>query len=98
MIDNCSLIDWNTLLQQCSATNYLRITGIDMDGDGSFACVELKELCDIAADEEDCRNLLTEYVLQNAYHPSILCWKLPEDHADFAALLRELDSTRPVLF
>ena len=70
----------------------------DMDGDGSFACVELKELCDIAADEEDCRNLLTEYVLQNAYHPSILCWKLPEDHADFAALLRELDSTRPVLF
>ena len=41
--------------------------------DGSFACVELKELCDIAADEEDCRNLLTEYVLQNAYHPSILC-------------------------
>ena len=70
----------------------------DMDEDGSFACVELKELCDIAADEEDCRNLLTEYVLQNAYHPSILCWKLPEDHADFAALLRELDSTRPVLF
>ena len=70
----------------------------DMDEDGSFACVELKELCDIAADEKDCRNLLTEYVLQNAYHPSILCWKLPEDHADFAALLRELDSTRPVLF
>ena len=69
-----------------------------MDEDGSFACVELKELCDIAADEEDCKNLLTEYVLQNAYHPSILCWKLPEDHADFAALLRELDSTRPVLF
>lgn len=42
----------------------------DMDEDGSFACVELKELCDIAADEEDCKNLLTEYVLQNAYHPS----------------------------
>jgi hypothetical protein len=36
VIDNCSLIDWNTLLQQCSATNYLRITGIDMDGDGSL--------------------------------------------------------------
>ena len=70
----------------------------DMDEDGSFACVELKELCDIAADEEVCRNLLTEYVLQNAYHPSILCWKLPENHADFAALIRELDSTRPVLF
>lgn len=34
--DNCSLIDWNTLLQQCSAINYLRITGIDMDGDGSL--------------------------------------------------------------
>ena len=63
----------------------------DMDEDGSFACVELKELCDIAADEEDCKNLLTEYVLQNAYHPSILCWKLPEDHADFAwAVIRIL--------
>lgn len=40
----------------------------DMDEDGSFACVELKELCDIAADEETvricsqnmcCRTLIT---------------------------------------
>ncbi|MCS3233559.1 hypothetical protein NXW89_31445 [Bacteroides thetaiotaomicron] len=37
VIDNCSLIDWNTLLQQCSATSYLRITGIDMDGGRKFA-------------------------------------------------------------
>jgi hypothetical protein len=70
----------------------------DMDEDGTFACVELKELCNLSTDEADCKNLLTEYVLQNAYHPSILCWKLPEEHADFATLLRELDSTRPVLF
>lgn len=33
MIDNYNLIDWNTSLQQYSATNYLRIIGIDTDGD-----------------------------------------------------------------
>ena len=67
----------------------------DMDEDGSFACVELKELCDIAADEEDCRNLLTEYVLQNA--PSILS---AGNSRKMGAILplSQLDSTRPVLF
>jgi len=55
VIDNCSLIDWNTLLQQCSATNYLRITGIDMDGDGSL----LRGLMTMGGVDEDGGNVQT---------------------------------------
>ena len=55
VIDNCSLIDWNTLLQQCSATSYLRITGIDMDGDGSL----LRGLMTMGGVDEDGGNVQT---------------------------------------
>lgn len=54
VIDNCSLIDWNTLLQQCSATSYLRITGIDMDGDGSLLR-GLMTMGGVDEDGETCR-------------------------------------------
>ena len=55
VIDNCSLIDWNTLLQQCSATNYLRITGIDMDGNGNL----LRRLMTMGGVDEDGGNVQT---------------------------------------
>ena len=55
VIDNCSLIDWNTLLQQCSATSYLRITGIDMDGDGNL----LRRLMTMGGVDEDGGNVQT---------------------------------------
>ena len=55
VIDSCSLIDWNTLLQQCSATSYLRITGIDMDGDGSL----LRGLMTTGGVDEDGGNVQT---------------------------------------
>ena len=55
MIDNCSLIDWNTLLQQCSATSYLRITGIDMDGNGNL----LRRLMTMGGVDEDGGNVQT---------------------------------------
>ncbi|MCS3129230.1 hypothetical protein NXW53_14895 [Bacteroides ovatus] len=54
MIDNCSLIDWNTLLQQCSATSYLRITGIDMDGNGNLLR-RLMTMGGVDEDGETCR-------------------------------------------
>ena len=55
VIDNCSLIDWNTLLQQCSATSYLRITGIDMDGNGNL----LRWLMTMGGVDEDGGNVQT---------------------------------------
>lgn len=55
VIDNCSLIDWNTLLQQCSATSYLRITGIDMDGNGNL----LRRLMTMGGVDEDGGNVQT---------------------------------------
>ena len=55
VIDNCSLIDWNTLLQQCSATSYLRITGIDIDGNGNL----LRRLMTMGGVDEDGGNVQT---------------------------------------
>lgn len=54
VIDNCSLIDWNTLLQQCSATSYLRITGIDIDGNGNLLR-RLMTMGGVDEDGETCR-------------------------------------------
>lgn len=36
VVDSCALIDWQILLSKCPATRYLRITGINMEGDGTL--------------------------------------------------------------
>ena len=36
VVDNCALIDWQELLAACPVVKYLRVTGIDMEGDGPF--------------------------------------------------------------
>jgi hypothetical protein len=36
VVDSCALIDWQRLLAACPAVKYLRITGIDMEGDGTL--------------------------------------------------------------
>ncbi len=36
VIDSCPGIDWQTLFERCSNIEYLRVTGIDMEGDGSL--------------------------------------------------------------
>lgn len=36
VVDSCALIDWQRLLTACPAVRYLRITGIDMEGDGTL--------------------------------------------------------------
>ena len=36
VIDSCPGIDWQTLFERCPNIEYLRVTGIDMEGDGSL--------------------------------------------------------------
>ena len=36
IVDSCPGIDWQTLYERCSNIEYLRVTGIDMEGDGSL--------------------------------------------------------------
>ena len=36
VVDNCSGIDWQVLKARCGNVKYLRVTGIDMEGDGSL--------------------------------------------------------------
>lgn len=70
----------------------------DMDESGTCVCVDFTDLCQNTTSEEDCQKQLISYVQENAYHPCILCWKLPEGYEEYASVLRETDPTRPVLF
>lgn len=36
VVDNCRLIDWETLLTRCPSTTYLRVTGINTSGRGEL--------------------------------------------------------------
>ena len=36
VVDNCPGIDWQTLKARCANVKYLRVTGIDMEGDGGL--------------------------------------------------------------
>ena len=36
VIDGCALIDWQELLARCPAVQYLRVTGVDIEDDGSL--------------------------------------------------------------
>ena len=36
VVDNCPGVDWQVLKARCANVKYLRVTGIDMDGDGSL--------------------------------------------------------------
>lgn len=36
VVDNCPSVDWQTLHARCGNVKYLRVTGIDMEGDGSL--------------------------------------------------------------
>jgi len=36
IIEDCALISWNSLVKKCTAVRYLRVTGIDMEGDHLF--------------------------------------------------------------
>ena len=36
VIDDCALIDWQALLEECTAVKYLRVTGVNMKDDGTM--------------------------------------------------------------
>ena len=36
VFDNCPLLNWETLLQRCSNTDRIRVTGVDRDDDGTW--------------------------------------------------------------
>jgi len=55
VVDSCALIDWQTLLQNCPNVRYLRVTGIDMEGDGTF----LRGFMEMGGVDEDGGNVTT---------------------------------------
>lgn len=53
VVDSCALIDWQRLLAVCSSVRYLRITGIDMEGDGTL----LRNLMEMGGVDENGGNV-----------------------------------------
>lgn len=42
VVDNCAQLNWQTLYNRCANVKYLRVTGIDLEGDGSLLRTLLK--------------------------------------------------------
>ena len=73
VVDNCPLINWQTLYSRCSKVKYLRITGIDMEGDGTM----LKNMLSMGGVDENGGNVdscrlvgtyrLTSYIADEEY-------------------------------
>lgn len=55
VVDSCALIDWQRLLSVCSSTKYLRITGINMEADGTL----LRSLMSMGGVDENGGNVPT---------------------------------------
>lgn len=55
VVDSCALIDWQSLLSKCPATRYLRVTGINMEGDGAL----LRALMPVGGVDENGGNVPT---------------------------------------
>ena len=53
VVDSCTLIDWQRLLAACASVRYLRITGIDMEGDGTL----LRNLMEMGGVDENGGNV-----------------------------------------
>ena len=73
VVDNCAQLNWQTLYNRCPNVKYLRVTGIDLEGDGSL----LRSLMNIGGVDENGGNvdtcrlvgsyLLTNYVADEEY-------------------------------
>lgn len=73
VVDNCALLNWQTLYNRCSKVNYLRATGIDLEGDGSL----LRSLLGVGGVDENGGNVdtcrlvgtyrLTHYIADEDY-------------------------------
>jgi len=55
VVDSCALVDWQSLLRLCPNVRYLRITGIVMEGDGTF----LRNFMEMGGVDENGGNVTT---------------------------------------
>ena len=73
VVDNCPGVDWQTLHARCGNVKYLRVTGIDMDGDGSLlaSLMQTGGVDENGGNVESCRLVgtyrLTRYVDDETY-------------------------------
>lgn len=73
VVDNCPGIDWQTLYARCTNVKYLRVTGIDMEGDGSLlaSLMQTGGVDENGGNVESCRLVgtyrLTRYVDDETY-------------------------------
>lgn len=73
VVDNCPGIDWQTLYARCTNVKYLRVTGIDMEGDGSLltSLMAIGGVDENGGNVETCRLVgtyrLTRYVDDETY-------------------------------
>lgn len=88
VVDNCPGIDWQTLYGRCANVRYLRITGIDMEGDGSL----LTALMDTGGVDENGGNVDT-CRLVGTYR--LTSYKGDEEYAALLAHFPELNIVQP---
>ena len=73
VVDNCPSVDWQTLHARCGNVKYLRVTGIDMEGDGSLlaSLMQTGGVDENGGNVESCRLVgtyrLTRYVDDETY-------------------------------
>ena len=73
VVDNCPGVDWQTLHARCGNVKYLRVTGIDMEGDGSLLAplMQTGGVDENGGNVESCRLVgtyrLTRYVDDETY-------------------------------
>ena len=73
VVDNCPGVDWQTLHARCGNVKYLRVTGIDMEGDGSLlaSLMQMGGVDENGGNVESCRLVgtyrLTRYVDDETY-------------------------------
>ena len=88
VVDNCSGIDWQVLYGRCANVKYLRVTGIDMEGDGAL----LMALMDTGGVDENGGNVDT-CRLVGTYR--LTSYKGDEEYAALQAHFPELNIVQP---
>ena len=88
VVDSCAQIDWQSLYGRCANVKYLRVTGIDMEGDGSL----LTSLMSIGGVDENGGNVET-CRLVGTYR--LTSYKDEEEYAKLQAHFPELNIKQP---
>ena len=88
VVDNCPGIDWQALYGRCANVRYLRVTGIDMEGDGSL----LTALMNTGGVDENGGNVDT-CRLVGTYR--LTSYKADDEYAELQAHFPELNIVQP---